>query len=234
MANAFLATKISFINEMSQLCERTGADINQVRFGICSDPRIGTQFLFPGLGFGGSCFPKDLQALLWTAHESGGQLPIVSAVAQTNERQRNHFIERVLAHFKGNVKGRSFAIWGLAFKPRTDDIREAPSITVIERLLQEGARLRVYDPKATPHIMARFPKSEVQDCGSAYEALEGCDALLLLTEWNEFRRPNFDKLKALLKEPVIFDGRNLYEPDRMRSRGFTYYSIGRPCAPSES
>ena len=231
VANCFLATKISFINEMSQLCEKVGADIDDVRRGIGTDSRIGTQFMFPGLGYGGSCFPKDVKALLRTAQEHGVESPIIDAVDRVNRRQRDAFIQKVLHHFDGDVEGRTLAVWGLSFKPRTDDLRDAPSLTIIRSLAQRGARLRAFDPRAMANAEGKLP-ARVQLCESAYEALEGADALLLVTEWNEFRRPDFTKMKRLLKSPVVFDGRNIWEPERMAALGFTYYCVGRPYQPT--
>ncbi len=229
-ANAFLATKISFINEISNLCERVGADVSQVRIGIASDSRIGNQFLFPGLGYGGSCFPKDVKALIRIGRDYGYPMSILEAVDTMNQDQRRYFVERVLAYFEGDLKGKVFALWGLAFKPRTDDMREAPSITIINALLKKGAVIRAYDPKAMALAQSIFG-DQITYCHSNYEALEGADALLLVTEWNEFRRPDFDKMKTLMRRPVIFDGRNQYEVDRMQKRGFDYFSIGRAPEP---
>ncbi len=226
-ANAFLATKISFINEMSTLCEKVGADISMVRTGISTDSRIGPQFLFPGLGYGGSCFPKDVKALIKTGQENGHQMNILEAVDQKNDQQRQDFIDKVLAYFEGDVKGKTFAMWGLAFKPRTDDLREAPSKTIIEALLAKGAHIKAFDPKATDVARQLFGE-KIAYTETAYEALHDADALLLVTEWNEFRRPDFDKMKSLMKRAVIFDGRNQYEIERMGRRGFEYYCVGRP------
>ena len=227
-ANAFLATKISFINEMSMLCDKVGADVALVRLGISMDPRIGQQFLFPGLGFGGSCFPKDVEALQFTAHEFGCDMPMMRSVLKINQRQRLEFVDKVVEHFGSDLEGRVLAMWGLAFKPRTDDLREAPSLTIAERLLERGATLRVFDPKATQAFLERFPGQAVIGCDSAFEALVGSEAMMLITEWNEFRRPDWDRMRKTMKSPVVFDGRNIYEPDRMIARGFSYYSIGRP------
>ena len=225
-ANAFLATKISFINEMSRLCEKVGADISQVRTGISSDSRIGGQFLFPGLGYGGSCFPKDVKALVRIGAEFDCPLNILKAVDETNQSQREHFIAAILKYFNGKVKGKTIAIWGLAFKPRTDDMREAPSTTIIEALLAQGARIQAYDPKAMETAKVIFG-DQITYCEGAYDALKDADAMLLLTECQQFRRPDFEKMKMLMRRPVIFDGRNQYEADRMHRRGFDYYSIGR-------
>lgn len=225
-ANAFLATKISFINEMSTLCEKVGADIAMVRTGIATDNRIGSQFLFPGLGYGGSCFPKDVKALIKTGQENGHAMRILEAVDEKNDQQRQDFIDKISQYFNGDLKGKAFGVWGLAFKPRTDDMREAPSRTIIEALLQKGASVRAFDPKAMETARHLFG-DKITYCETAYEALQGADALLLLTEWNEFRRPDFDKMKKLMKRAVIFDGRNQYEMDRMGRRGFEYFCIGR-------
>jgi UDPglucose 6-dehydrogenase len=228
-ANAFLATKISFINEMSQLCEQVGADIDLVRAGIARDPRIGGHFLFPGVGFGGSCLPKDVRALLQTAQESGCALPVVQAALEVNARQQEFFWSKIRSHYQGDLNGKVFALWGLSFKPRTDDMREAPSLGLVKRLREAGAAVRGFDPKAMEN--ARRQLGEHLETGhDAYEICQGADALIILTEWNEFRRPNFERLKGLLKTPVIFDGRNLYELPMMRQRGFTYHSVGRATA----
>ncbi len=226
-ANAFLATKISFINEISNLCERVGADVSMVRTGISSDSRIGPQFLFPGIGYGGSCFPKDVKALINTANAHGFSSAILEAVDQINHDQRIHFLDKVLAYFDGDVSGKTIALWGLAFKPRTDDMREAPSATIIEKLLEKGARVQAFDPKAQQTAFRIFG-NRIHYAQNAYDALANADALMLLTEWNEFRRPDFDRVKALLKQPVIFDGRNQYDPDRMALRGIEYHCMGRP------
>ncbi len=226
-ANAFLATKISFINEMSTLCEKVGADISMVRVGISSDNRIGAQFLFPGLGYGGSCFPKDVKALIKTGQDHGHAMHILEAVDTKNDQQRVDFIDKINHYFEGDLKGKTFALWGLAFKPRTDDMREAPSKTIIEALLAKGARIKAFDPKAMDLAKQIFGE-QITYCETSYEALDGVDALLLVTEWNEFRRPDFEKMKALMKRPVIFDGRNQYELERMAKRGFEYFCIGRP------
>ena len=226
-ANAFLATKISFINEMSSLCEKVGADISMVRTGISTDSRIGSQFLFPGLGYGGSCFPKDVKALIKTGQDHGHPMHILNAVDAKNDQQRLDFINKVLAYFEGDVSGKTIALWGLAFKPRTDDMREAPSHTIIETLLAKGATVKAFDPKAIMTARQIFG-SRITYTETSYEALEGADALLLVTEWNEFRRPDFEKMKRLMKRAVIFDGRNQYEVERMGRRGFEYFCIGRP------
>ncbi len=231
-ANAFLATKISFINEMSTLCEKVGADISMVRTGVATDSRIGAQFLFPGLGYGGSCFPKDVKALIKTGQDHGHQMNILEAVDQKNDQQRLDFIEKILAYFNHDVNGKTFALWGLAFKPRTDDLREAPSKTIIEVLLSKGANITAYDPKAMDVAKQIFGDT-ITYSAAPYDALRDADALLLVTEWNEFRRPDFDKMKSAMKHAVIFDGRNQYESERMRQRGFEYYCIGRPSIEAE-
>jgi UDPglucose 6-dehydrogenase len=225
-ANALLATRISFMNEIANLCERMGADVDEVRRGIGYDRRIGHHFLFPGVGYGGSCFPKDVKAVIRTAREQGMEFPLLTAVEDVNEGQKRRLVEKVTAEFGGQLKGRRFAIWGLAFKPRTDDMREAPSITVVEGLLAAGAEVSVHDPEALNEARKVFGE-RVSYHRVNYEALQGADALLIVTEWNEFRRPDFQRMKRLLKRPVIFDGRNLYEPDVMREAGFTYFPIGR-------
>jgi UDPglucose 6-dehydrogenase len=226
VANAFLAAKISFINEMSNLCERVGADVSQVRVGISSDQRIGPQFLFPGLGYGGSCFPKDVKALMKTATDYGFDSPILKAVDDINQNQRQVYLNKVLSHFNHDVAGKTFAVWGLAFKPRTDDMREAPSVTIIQALLERGAHIQAFDPKAVASAKRLFGDKLVYTTNN-YDALQNADALLLLTEWNEFRRPDFDRMKDLLKQPVIFDGRNQYDAERMTQRGFHYECMGR-------
>jgi UDPglucose 6-dehydrogenase len=226
-ANGLLATKISFVNELSKLCEKVGADIEMVRSGIGSDPRIGTQFLFAGIGYGGSCFPKDVDALTRTGLEYGVKLKILEAVQEVNKEQRAHFVNRILAHYKGqSLEDKRFALWGLSFKPRTDDIRDAPSLEVIRMLLEKGARVTVFDPVAMENC-GRLLGDTIDYAPGNYECLEKAHALIIVTEWNEFRYPDFEKIKQLLLEPVIFDGRNLYDPRKMAERGFTYYSIGR-------
>lgn len=237
VANAFLATKISFINEMANLCERVGADIGQVRVGIASDSRIGSQFLFPGIGYGGSCFPKDVKALIRSADEHGYSTALLKQVDTINNQQRDIFVQRILEFFNGDVSNKTFGIWGLSFKPRTDDMREAPARTVIEALLAKGAKIRAFDPKAINSARQVFG-DRIYYASNAYEAIGGADALVLLTEWNEFRRPDFDRVKTLLTTPVIFDGRNQYDAERMATRGFHYMAIGRspitPLPDSES
>src|SRR5262250_3157966 len=214
-ANALLATRISFMNEMANLCERVGADVDQVRRGIGDDRRIGHHFLFPGVGYGGSCFPKDVKAVIHTAQERGMRFPLLNAVEEVNDAQKRRLVEKVVAEFGERLEGRRFAVWGLAFKPRTDDMREAPSITVINGLLERGAAVAVHDPEALGPARQLFG-DRVTYHRVNYEALEGADALLIITEWNEFRRPDFPRMKELLKRPIILDGRNLYDPDVMR------------------
>jgi UDPglucose 6-dehydrogenase len=225
-ANSMLATRISFMNEIALLCERVGADVEFVRQGIGSDPRIGNRFLFPGVGFGGSCFPKDLRALVNVGERFGQEMSILKAVVAANERQKLRLVERVVEHFGADLSGRTFAMWGLAFKPGTDDMREAPSITIAEGLLERGAKVHATDPVANE--AARFYLGDrITYFEDDYETLEGCDALLIVTEWPEFRTPDFTRMKTLLRQPVVFDGRNLYEPLRMVDLGITHYAIGR-------
>lgn len=224
-SNAMLATKISFINEISGLCEKLGADIGQVRRVIGLDRRIGPHFIFPGVGYGGSCFPKDIRAMI-AMRDQDLALPLLRAVEQVNEQQKAVLAEKVESHFGTNLSERTFAIWGLSFKPRTDDMREAPSTVVIEQLLKGGARVQAYDPEAATEAKKIFG-DRIRYASRNYEALQGADALLIITEWNEFRRPNFLRIKELLKSPVIFDGRNIYDTTEMKKLGFTYYSIGR-------
>jgi len=227
-ANAMLATKISFINEIAGVCEKLGADVAQVRRGIGFDARIGFQFIFPGLGYGGSCFPKDLEALMRTAREVGCQARIIEAVQEVNKGQRRWMLQKVLDHFKQGFND-PIAVWGLSFKPQTDDVREAPAIDIVKGLLDKGADIRAYDPVAGPKVEPIFG-DRVTLCDTAYEALGGAAALLIMTEWNEFRRPNFSRMMKLMKKPVIFDGRNLYDPESLSERGFWYHSVGRKCA----
>lgn len=231
-ANALLATRVTFMNEIANLCEKVDADVSQVRLGIGTDSRIGPSFLFPGVGYGGSCFPKDVRALMRTAEEKDVPFEIVKAVDSVNNRQKKRLVQKMIAHYGGAsaIKGKTFAIWGLAFKPNTDDMREAPSIDTIKELVNCGATVTAYDPEAVNVARKVFADlgSKVQFAENAYDALKGADALLIVTEWNEFRRPNFAKLSQSLKEQVIFDGRNLFDPSKMMRLGFTYYSIGRP------
>ena len=224
-ANAMLATKISFINEVSRLCEHMGADINDVRRAIALDRRIGQHFIFPGVGYGGSCFPKDIRAIISMGGDQE-EMSLMKAVEQVNERQKRVLVEKVKRRFNAKLSGKTFAIWGLAFKPRTDDMRDAPAIVVIEALLQSGARIQAFDPEATEEARKIF-RDRIVYTARNYDALDGASALLVLTEWNEFRRPDFERIKELLKEPIIFDGRNIYDPGELKKLGFDYYSIGR-------
>jgi UDPglucose 6-dehydrogenase len=226
-ANSMLALRISFINQIANLCEAVGADINAVRRGMGSDRRIGSQFLFPGIGYGGSCFPKDVQALIHSAGEHNLDFSLLKAAQTVNMQQKRSIPERVKAHFGVNLSGRTFAIWGLAFKPRTDDMREAPSLVVIDELLAAGAKIRVHDPEAL-ETARQVLGDRVSYHRTNYEALKDADALIICTEWNEFRHPNFQRIKAELRQPVIFDGRNLYDPELMKALEFKYFSIGRP------
>ena len=225
-ANSFLATKISFMNEIANLCEKVGADAEMVRVGISTDSRIGNKFLFPGLGYGGSCFPKDVKALIKTGLDHDCHMNIITAADEANKKQRNVFLNKITDLFGENLSGKTFAIWGLSFKPKTDDLREAPSITIINGLLQRGAKVKAFDPKAMETAKFYFGDT-ITYCKNAYETLENADAMILLTEWNEFRRPDFEKIKTLLKTPVIFDGRNQYNPERLLEKDFKYYCIGK-------
>jgi UDPglucose 6-dehydrogenase len=224
-ANSILATRISFMNEIANVCELVGADVDQVRKAIGADRRIGTSFLFPGVGYGGSCFPKDVQALMKSSEDQGYDFGILRAVEQANKRQKSRLVDKMEKHF-GDLSGRTIALWGLAFKPRTDDMREAPAITIIERLLKLGATVRAYDPEAN-HTARGIFGDRVKLVDRSYDALTGADALAIVTEWNEFREPDFKKMRQLLKSAVVFDGRNIYAPEHMRELGFTYFSIGR-------
>jgi UDPglucose 6-dehydrogenase len=227
-ANAMLATRISFMNELANLAERVGADIEEVRRGIGSDPRIGFHFLYPGAGYGGSCFPKDVKALQRSADEAGRPLRLLAAVERVNENQKHVLSRKVVARFGASLKGRCFAVWGIAFKPNTDDLREAPSRTLIDDLLEAGATVRAYDPAAGAEAARLYAADKrVAIVDSARAALEGSDALAVVTEWQEFRSPDFDAIKATLKTPAIFDGRNLYEPAVMRALGIEYFAVGR-------
>lgn len=224
-ANSFLATKISFMNEVANLCEKVGADAEMVRVGISTDSRIGNKFLFPGLGYGGSCFPKDVKALIKTGVENNCEMNIISATDEANKNQREIFINKITNRFGRDLTGKTIGVWGLAFKPKTDDMREAPAITIINSLLNMGAKVKAYDPKAVESAKFYF-KDKITYTKSSYEALDGADCMLLLTEWNEFRRPDFERIKNLLKNPVIFDGRNQYDSERLIERGFEYYQVG--------
>ena len=224
-ANSFLATKISFMNEIANLCEKIGANAEMVRVGISTDSRIGNKFLFHGLGYGGSCFPKDVKALIKTGTEFGCDMSIIKSADDTNKKQRKLFVDKIINKFGKDLTGKTFAVWGLAFKPKTNDMREAPAITIINDLLKRGAKILAYDPKAIEEAKFYF-QDRITYAKNSYDALSNCDCMLLLTEWNEFRRPDFDKIKTLLKSPVIFDGRNQYNAERLKEKGFEYYQIG--------
>ena len=227
-ANVMLATKISLMNELSNLADRLGADIEAVRVGIGSDPRIGYSFIYPGAGYGGSCFPKDVKALIHTAREAGFPAELVQSVESVNERQKRVLVEKLLAHFSGDVRGRTFAVWGLAFKPNTDDMREAPSRTIMEALFEAGANVRAYDPVSNDEAARLYPdENALTLCAKRDETLTGADGLIVITEWNEFRSPDFERIRSVLKTPVVFDGRNLYDTEHLNSLGFTHYAIGR-------
>ncbi len=225
-ANAMLATRISFINEMANLCEILGADINQVRRGIGSDSRIGSKFIYAGAGYGGSCFPKDVKAIIRTAEENGYELKVIKAVEKANEYQRTVIFRKIMDHFKGNVSNRMIGIWGLSFKPKTDDIRESSSIFLIRMLLDNNFRIKVYDPVAMNETRKLFGNS-ISYSDDQYDAITGTDAMAIMTEWSEFQLPDFEKMGTLMKSRTIFDGRNIYNPDELRQKGFTYYGIGR-------
>ena len=226
-ANSFLAMKISFMNEIAQLCERMGADVDMVRRGIGSDDRIGKRFLFSGIGYGGSCFPKDVQALIKSADEFDYDFKILKSVEKVNANQKVHLVEKIKSFYQGNLKGKHFALWGLAFKPSTDDIREAPALSMIKALLQEGATITAYDPEAMSSVKNEIGNN-INYAQSQYQALEGTDALLIATEWSEFRTPDFERIGQLLLSKVIFDGRNLFEVAKLQQLGYQYISIGRP------
>ena len=225
-ANSFLAVKISYANEIANICEAVGADAEMVRIGMCADKRIGSQFLFPGLGYGGSCFPKDVKALSKTAIDNNCELKLLKAADEINKLQRQIFIDKIINKFGENLSGKTFAIWGLAFKPKTNDMREAPAITIINELLKRGAKIQAYDPKAFDYAKTLWA-DKITYSESSYKAVENADALLLLTEWNEFRRPDFEKIKNLLKTPIIFDGRNQYNGTRLIEKGFDYTCVGK-------
>ncbi|MCI0457257.1 MAG: UDP-glucose/GDP-mannose dehydrogenase family protein [Gemmataceae bacterium] len=226
VANAMLATKISFINEMANLCERMGADVNDVRRGIGHDERIGFQFLFPGVGFGGSCFPKDIYSLICMSRQAGLPAQIMEAVQRVNDAQKQVLAQKIRAHYGAALAEKTIAVWGLAFKPRTDDVREAPALVLIDEMLAAGVNLRVHDPEALRNVRDLYGDRLIY-CDRPYGALEGADGLAIVTEWQEFRRPDFELMRRLLREQVIFDGRNLYEPRAVEKLGFTYYGIGR-------
>lgn len=224
-ANAFLATKISFANEMANISEKVGANADLVRIGMSSDKRIGNQFLFHGLGYGGSCFPKDVQALIKTASDFGIDSDLLKATHKVNVNQRKNFVDKILKHYNNDIINKTFAVWGLSFKPRTNDMRESPAITIINMLLDKGAKIKAYDPKAMETAKSIFADKIIY-ASNSYDALDNADALILITEWNEFKRPSFDKIKSKLKEPIIFDGRNQYDKKRMTDRGIKYISLG--------
>ncbi|MBD2839701.1 UDP-glucose/GDP-mannose dehydrogenase family protein [Pseudomonas sp. JM0905a] len=233
-SNAFLATKISFMNEMAGICARLSVDIEDVRRGVGSDKRIGTHFIYAGCGYGGSCFPKDVRALIRTAEQEGMEPGILRAVEARNALQKTLLFQALRDHFSGFLKGRVVALWGLAFKPGTDDLREAPSLVLLDALLQAGARVQAHDPVANAGVAARYPKAvesgQLRLVDSPYDAAEGADALVLVTEWKQFRQPNFERIRGLMRMPVIFDGRNLYEPAQLVDAGFLYRGIGRPAS----
>jgi len=225
-ANAFLAARISFMNEIANLCETVGANVDMVRKALASDSRIGPAFLFPGVGFGGSCFPKDIKALIDTGRKHKYGMQILEAVDAVNQGQPTRFVEKIRKHFEGNLRDKRIAVWGLSFKPRTNDMRDAPSIKIIESLLADGAAVAAYDPEATDEAKRIF-SGRIQLSSSNYGCLEGADALLIVTEWQAFRNPNFERIKGMMRHAVLFDGRNIYDPAQLRQLGFTYYSVGR-------
>ena len=228
-ANSFLATKISFMNEVAQLCERMGADVDMVRRGIGSDDRIGKRFLFPGIGYGGSCFPKDVQALIMSSDEVKYDFEILKAVEKVNANQKLHLVEKIKSHYKGDLKGKHIALWGLAFKPNTDDIREAPALSIIDALTTMGATIAAYDPEAMPNVKGQIG-DKIKYATNQYEALSGADFLIIATEWSEFRTPDFERIEKEIKNKIIFDGRNLFEVSKMKELGYHYESIGRAAA----
>ena len=225
-SNSFLAVKISYINEIANICEKVGADIDKVRIGMCADTRIGTKFLYPGLGYGGSCFPKDVKALIKTATQNDCECKLLKSADEINKKQRELFINKIIKKYGEDLTGKTFAVWGLAFKPKTNDMREAPSVTIINSLLQRGAKIKAYDPKAYDCAMPIFG-DKIEYGQAAYDVLKDSDALLLITEWNEFRNPDFDLIKSSLKSPVIFDGRNQYDSQRLTELGFEYTCVGK-------
>jgi UDPglucose 6-dehydrogenase len=229
-ANAMLALRVSFMNEIANLCEKSGADISKVRIGIGTDSRIGMSFIFPGIGYGGSCFPKDVQALIRTGKDHGVDLRIARSVEEVNKTQKMLMVEKIVSHFGATkVRGKTFAMWGLAFKPKTDDVREAPALSICSELIKLGARVKAFDPEANSTFKDKFgDHADIEYVDNNYDALRGSDALIVCTEWNAFRQPNFKRIKEELVSPVIFDGRNIYEIADMRAHGFTYYSVGRP------
>jgi UDPglucose 6-dehydrogenase len=225
-ANSMLATKISFINDIANLCELVGADVNQVRMGIGSDSRIGYKFIYAGTGYGGSCFPKDVKALIKTSDENNYSLEVLKAVERVNEKQKGILFEKLHSHFNGNLEGKKVALWGLAFKPNTDDMREAPAITIIEKMRNAGVQVVGYDPVAMKEAQRKLGDA-IEYADDQYEALEGADALILVTEWSEFRVPEWKRMEKIMKNKLVFDGRNIYEPKDMEEWGWTYYGIGR-------
>ena len=231
-ANSYLATRISFMNEIANLCDKVGADVDNVRKGMGSDSRIGKRFLFPGVGYGGSCFPKDVQALAKTAQENTYDFKILKSVMKVNELQKEILSQKIINYFDGDVEGKTIAVWGLAFKPNTDDIREAPAITIISRLMNKGAKVQAFDPEAMDNFRQEIT-DDIMYCSNQYDALKGADALAIVTEWSVFRSPDFNKVKDLLTYPAIFDGRNLYDKETMSEMGFDYQSVGRPISEKE-
>jgi UDPglucose 6-dehydrogenase len=225
-ANAFLAARISFMNEIANLCEHVGANVDMIRKGLASDSRIGPAFLFPGVGYGGSCFPKDIRALIDTGRQVQYEMQILEAVDKVNRNQSLRFVEKIRNHFKGNLRDKQLGVWGLSFKPRTNDMRDAPAITIIENLLSDGASIVAYDPEAVDEAKKIF-NTRIHLASNNYGCVEGADALLIVTEWQAFRNPNFERMKSMMRHPVIFDGRNIYDPAQLRQLGFTYYSVGR-------
>lgn len=225
-ANAMLATRISFMNEVANVCDLYGANVDEVRRAIASDTRIGAAFLFPGVGYGGSCFPKDVKAILKFAKDKGYDFKILDAVEDVNQAQKHVMVEKIQKHFGASLKGKTIAVWGLAFKPRTDDMREAPAITIINSLLKAGAKVQAFDPEAT-ETAKKVLGTKITYVKKSYDALTGADALALVTEWNEFREPDYGRMKKLMRQPIVFDGRNIYNPGQMKAQGFTYFSIGR-------
>jgi UDPglucose 6-dehydrogenase len=227
-SNSMLAMRISFMNEIANICEMVSADIDMIRIGIGSDARIGNSFLFPGVGYGGSCFPKDVKGLISTSDEFGYDFRLLKAIDEVNLNQKLRFVEKILAHFKGNIKGKTIAVWGLSYKPRTDDIREAPAITIIKKLSEAGAKIQAFDPAAMDNFREQFVKTpNLKFCKNNYDVLKDASALVLVTEWNEFRNPDIEKMKSLMKEYVVFDGRNIYKRELLEAEGFTYFGIGK-------
>jgi UDPglucose 6-dehydrogenase len=224
-ANAMLATRISFMNDIANLCEIMGADVNKVRQGIGSDPRIGSRFIYAGIGYGGSCFPKDVKALIKTAKENGYKMRLLESVEEVNDDQKSLLFNKILDYFKGDLKGKTFAMWGLSFKPNTDDMREAPSLVLIDKILEAGGHVKAYDPVAT-HEAQRIVGDKITFCTDPYDAIDAADALLIITEWSEFKLPDFDKISQSLNHQVIFDGRNIYDFKEMKELGFDYFCVG--------